>query len=98
MTGSDVEEVDHVHVHCRTSERPGARPASWAATATSSARSSCRPVCPAVTTTSWGPCSGSNALRVSEACGADLDDLAIANGHRTLRIVGKGSQLALIPL
>jgi integrase/recombinase XerD len=41
---------------------------------------------------------GLNALRVSEACGADLDDLAIANGHRTLRIVGKGGQPALIPL
>ncbi len=39
-----------------------------------------------------------NALRVSEACGADLTDLAMANGHRTLRIVGKGDQPALIPL
>ena len=39
-----------------------------------------------------------NALRVSEACGADLVDLALANGHRTLRIVGKGNQPALIPL
>jgi integrase/recombinase XerD len=39
-----------------------------------------------------------NALRVSEACGADLADLAIANGHRTLRIIGKGNQPALIPL
>ena len=39
-----------------------------------------------------------NALRVSEACQADLSDLALANGHRTLRIVGKGNQPALIPL
>ena len=39
-----------------------------------------------------------NALRISEACGADLWDLALANGHRTLRIVGKGNQPALIPL
>ena len=39
-----------------------------------------------------------NALRVSEACGAVLSDLALANGHRTLRIVGKGNQPALIPL
>ena len=39
-----------------------------------------------------------NALRVSEACSADLSDLALANGHRTLRIVGKGNQPALIPL
>ena len=41
---------------------------------------------------------GLNALRVSEACGADLDDLAVAGGHRTLRIIGKGAQPALIPL
>lgn len=41
---------------------------------------------------------GLNAFRVSEACGADLDDLALANGHRTLRIVGKGNRPALIPL
>jgi integrase/recombinase XerD len=38
-----------------------------------------------------------NALRVSEACGANLSDLAIANGHRVLRIVGKGNQPSLIP-
>lgn len=30
-----------------------------------------------------------NALRVSEACGADLIDLALANGHRVVRIVGR---------
>ena len=39
-----------------------------------------------------------NALRVSEACGTDLSDLALANGHRVVRIVGKGNQPALIPL
>lgn len=39
-----------------------------------------------------------NALRVSEACGADLTDLALANGHRVVGVVGKGSQPALIPL
>ncbi len=39
-----------------------------------------------------------NALRVSEACGADLSDLALANGHRVVRIVGKGNQPALVPL
>jgi integrase/recombinase XerD len=33
-----------------------------------------------------------NALRVSEACGAELSDLALANGHRVVRIVGKGNQ------
>lgn len=41
---------------------------------------------------------GLNALWVSEACGADLADLGLANGHRTLRIIGKGAQPALIPL
>jgi integrase/recombinase XerD len=39
-----------------------------------------------------------NALRVSEACGAELSDLALANGHRVVRVVGKGNQAALIPL
>jgi integrase/recombinase XerD len=39
-----------------------------------------------------------NALRVSEACGAELSDLALANGHRVVRVVGKGNQPALIPL
>ena len=39
-----------------------------------------------------------NALRVSETCGADLTDLAVANGHRVVRIVGKGNQPAIIPL
>jgi integrase/recombinase XerD len=38
-----------------------------------------------------------NARRVSEACGADLTDLALANGHRVVRIVGKGNQLAPHP-
>ena len=39
-----------------------------------------------------------NALRASEACGADLSDLALANGHRVVRIVGKRNRPALIPL
>lgn len=30
--------------------------------------------------------------------GAELSDLALANGHRVVRIVGKGNQPALIPL
>lgn len=33
-----------------------------------------------------------NALRGSEACSAELSDLALANGHRTVRILGKGAQ------
>jgi integrase len=41
---------------------------------------------------------GLNGLRVNEACAANLDDLGFEPGHRTLRIVGKGNQPALIPL
>jgi integrase/recombinase XerD len=41
---------------------------------------------------------GLNGLRVSEACGANVEDLGIERGHRTLRIVGKGNQPATVPL
>jgi site-specific recombinase XerD len=41
---------------------------------------------------------GLNGLRVSEACGTNIEDLAVQRGHRTLRIVGKGSKPATIPL
>jgi integrase/recombinase XerD len=41
---------------------------------------------------------GLNGLRVSEACGVDVDDLGLERGHRTLRIVGKGNKPATIPL
>jgi integrase/recombinase XerD len=41
---------------------------------------------------------GLNGLRVSEACGANVEDLGIERGHRTLRIVGKCNQPAVIPL
>jgi integrase/recombinase XerD len=33
-----------------------------------------------------------NGLRVSEAIGADIEDLGLERGHRTLTIVGKGRQ------
>src|ERR1700745_1048515 len=42
--------------------------------------------------------SGLNGLRVSEACGANIEDMGMERGHRVLRIVGKGSKPALIPL
>jgi integrase len=32
-----------------------------------------------------------NGLRVSEACGTNIEDLGLERGHRTLRIVGKGN-------
>jgi integrase/recombinase XerD len=41
---------------------------------------------------------GLNGLRVSEACGTNIEDLAVQRGHRTLRILGKGSKPATIPL
>jgi len=41
---------------------------------------------------------GLNGLRVSEACGTNIEDLAFTQGHRTLRIMGKGSKPATIPL
>jgi site-specific recombinase XerD len=41
---------------------------------------------------------GLNGLRVSEACGANVEDLGVQRGHRTLRILGKGNKPATIPL
>ena len=41
---------------------------------------------------------GLNGLRVSEACGTNVEDLGFDRGHRTLRIMGKGSKPAIIPL
>jgi integrase len=39
-----------------------------------------------------------DGLRVSEGCASDVEDLGIERGHRTLRIMGKGSKPAVIPL
>ncbi len=41
---------------------------------------------------------GLNGLRVTEACTTNIENLAFERGHRTLRIVGKGSKPAAIPL
>lgn len=41
---------------------------------------------------------GLNGLRVSEACGTNIEDLGMERGHRTLKIMGKGSKPATIPL
>jgi integrase/recombinase XerD len=41
---------------------------------------------------------GLNGLRVGEACGSNIEDLGFERGHRILRIVGKGSKPAGIPL
>ncbi|WP_405164470.1 tyrosine-type recombinase/integrase [Nocardia sp. NBC_01499] len=37
-------------------------------------------------------------LRIFEACNSDVDDVGEEHGHRVLRVIGKGSKLALIPL
>jgi site-specific recombinase XerD len=39
-----------------------------------------------------------NALRVDEACAADVTDLSEDSGHRVLRVVRKGARKAKIPL
>jgi integrase/recombinase XerD len=39
-----------------------------------------------------------NGLRVSEALGADIDDLGLERGHRTLTIVRKGGKVVTVPL
>jgi site-specific recombinase XerD len=39
-----------------------------------------------------------NGLRVSEATGADIDDLGTQRGHRTLTITRKGGKKAIAPL
>lgn len=39
-----------------------------------------------------------NGLRISEALGADIDDLDTERGHRTLKMVRKGAKHVTIPL
>src|SRR5215469_7639232 len=39
-----------------------------------------------------------NGLRVSEAIGADIEDLATQRGHRTLAITRKGGKIVIVPL
>jgi integrase/recombinase XerD len=39
-----------------------------------------------------------NGLRVSEAIGADIDQLGLARGHRTLTVRRKGAKIDVIPL
>ncbi len=39
-----------------------------------------------------------NALRVDEACAADIADLGEDSGHRVLRVVRKGARKAKVPL
>ena len=39
-----------------------------------------------------------NGLRISEALGANIDDLGLERGHRTLTVLRKGGKLVTIPL
>ncbi|MHB8438234.1 MAG: tyrosine-type recombinase/integrase [Acidimicrobiales bacterium] len=41
---------------------------------------------------------GLNGLRVSEALGADVDDLGTERGHRVIRVTRKGGKSATVPL
>ena len=41
---------------------------------------------------------GLNGLRVSEACNADIENIGLERGHRTLVVDRKGGKRALIPL
>ncbi len=41
---------------------------------------------------------GPLGLRVFKACSASVDDIGEDHGHRVLRVLGKGTKLALIPL
>lgn len=41
---------------------------------------------------------GLMGLRVSEACGIDIEHLGLERGHRTVRILGKGYKLAVMPM
>ncbi len=45
-----------------------------------------------------GLAAGPNGLRISEALGADIDDLEYQRGHRTLKILRRGGKRAVIPL
>ncbi len=37
-------------------------------------------------------------LRIFEATGTDVEDLGEEDGHRVLRVVGKGMRVAMVPL
>jgi integrase/recombinase XerD len=37
-------------------------------------------------------------LRIFEACGAEITDMGEEQGHRVLRVVGKGGRVTLVPL
>jgi integrase/recombinase XerD len=39
-----------------------------------------------------------NGLRVSEACGANIEALALERGHRTLTVLRKGGKVVTVPL
>jgi integrase/recombinase XerD len=87
---------------------PGTRPPTCV-----DPRSTPSPARWAWTGTSWAPCrSGLGpardhalisllamcGLRISEALGANIDDVEVDRGHRTLRVVRKGAKQVTIPL
>jgi site-specific recombinase XerD len=41
---------------------------------------------------------GLSGLRISEACGLNVDSLKIEQGYDTIRFIGKGAKAAIVPL
>lgn len=41
---------------------------------------------------------GLSGLRISEACGLDVDSMRIEQGYDTIRFIGKGNKYAVVPL
>jgi hypothetical protein len=70
----------------------------WGWTATNSAPSWSLLGCHRTGITALASLSALNGLRISEALGADIEQLNVERGHRTLRIVRKGVKQVTIPL
>jgi integrase len=88
----------HKHWTC-VSSPPVAAPAHWPCSLSAAATSKASP---GTWTRRAGPALISllalNGLRVSEATGADIDQLSLERGHRTLTITRKGGKVVTIPL
>ncbi len=70
----------------------------WAWIATSSAGSSWPPGCPRPGITPCVLLLALNGLRISEALGANIEQLGLERGHRTLVVHRKGGKTVTIPL
>jgi site-specific recombinase XerD len=75
---------------------PESRTLGWIATSSAPCWPKPGSTRPAITPSSR--CLAMKGLRISEALGADIDDLDFDRGHRTLRIVRQGGKQVTIPL